>query len=130
MFGPTEQDYQALTDFATAHGLTVTGRHPNRVLLDVQGAVADVERDLHVTMRVYQHPTEARTFYAPDVEPSLDVAVPVLHISGLSNYVVPHPKHRTGRPIGKAKPKAGSGPSGDYWGSDFRAAYIPGVTLT
>ncbi|MGD0058381.1 MAG: protease pro-enzyme activation domain-containing protein [Verrucomicrobiia bacterium] len=130
-FGPTEQDYQTLIDFVTANGLTVTGRHPNRVLLDVKGSVANIEKSFHLTMRVYQHPTEARTFYAPDVEPSLDLAVPVLNIGGLNNYAVPHPKQLIRKPTRKAKtatPNAGSGPGGAYMGYDFRAAYLPGVT--
>ena len=29
-FGPTQTDYQAVIDFATNHGLTVTAAHPNR----------------------------------------------------------------------------------------------------
>ena len=91
MFGPKEQDYEAIIAFANANGLTVAGKHPNRMLLDVSGSVADVEKAFHVKMLVYPHPTEARTFYAPDVEPSLDLAVPVLRIAGLDNYVVPHP---------------------------------------
>ena len=130
-FGPTKQDYQALIDFVMANGMTVTGRHPNRALLDVTGSVGDIEKVFHLTMRVYQHPTEARTFYAPDVEPSLDLAVPVLHISGLNNFTVPHPKQLVRRPSGEAKnatPNAGSGTSGAYTGHDFRAAYLPGVT--
>ena len=86
MFGPTESDYQAVIAFAKANGLAVTGTHPNRTLLDVSGTVADIEKTFHVTMRVYRHPQEARTFYAPDVEPSVDLAVPVLYVSGLNNY--------------------------------------------
>jgi hypothetical protein len=130
-FGPTEQDYQALIDFVKANGLAVTGSHPGRVLLDVKGSVADIEKIFQLTMRVYQHPTEARTFYAPDVEPSLDLAVPVLNISGLNNYTVPHPKQLIRRPSSKAKnatPNDGSGPNGEYTGYDFRAAYLPGGT--
>jgi kumamolisin len=53
--------------------------------------VKDIERAFHVTMQVYQHPNEAREFHAPKVEPSLDLAVRVLHISGLDNFTVPHP---------------------------------------
>ncbi len=132
-FGPTEQDYQTLIDFVTANGVTVTGRHPGRTLLDVRGSVANIEKSFHLTMRVYQHPTEPRTFYAPDVEPSLDLAVPVLHINGLDNYTVPHPKQLIRKPSREAKtatPNAGSGPSGAYTGHDFRDAYVPGVSLT
>ena len=100
-FGPTEQDYQALMDFAKANGLTVTVTHPNRVVLDVEGAVADIQKAFHLTLRVYRHPTEAREFYAPDVEPSVDFAVPILHISGLDNYALPHP-NCSQRPAGAA----------------------------
>jgi subtilase family serine protease len=84
-FGHTEQDYQSVIAFANTNGFTVTGMHPNRMLLDVNGSVADIERVMHVTMHVYQHPTEARTFYAPDAEPSLDLTVPILGLSGLNN---------------------------------------------
>ncbi len=131
-FGPTEKDYQAVMDFAKSNGLTVTATHPNRVVLDVAGTVADIEKTFHLTLRVYRHPTEAREFYAPDVEPSVNLAVPILHISGLDNYSLPHPNLKL-RPAGaaaSAKPNTGSGPSGTYRGSDFRTAYVPGTSLT
>ena len=131
-FGPTEQDYEAVKAFARSNGLKVTATHPNRLLLDVSGPTADVERALHMKLQTYQHPTEKRTFYAPDVEPSLDLAVPVLHISGLDNYSLPRPRlHAAPLAEGQnAWPNVGSGPSGTYMGNDFRAAYAPGVTLT
>ena len=131
-FGPTEQDYQTLIAFAKAKGLTVSGKHPNRLILDVKGAVTDIEKAFHVTMRVYPHPTEARTFYAPDSEPSLDLTMKVLHISGLDNYSLPRPMHRlsTAKVSDAMVPNAGSGPGGNYMGSDFRAAYVPGTPLT
>jgi subtilase family serine protease len=133
-FGPTEADYQAVIAFAKAHNLAVTGTHPDRMLLDVAGSVADVESAFQITLRTYQHPTEARTFYAPDTEPSVEASVPVLDISGLSNFRVLHPKHRKPVPLSRAanpKPKAtGSWPGGQFIGNDFRAAYVPGVTLT
>jgi hypothetical protein len=132
-FGPAEEDYQALIEFARANGFTVTGQHPNRTLLDVNGAVADIEKALRTTLRVYPHPTEARSFYAPDSEPSLELSVAVLDISGLNNYQLPHPKNLRAIPAdesGHPTPKTGSTPSGAYIGNDFRAAYAPGVTLT
>jgi subtilase family serine protease len=133
-FGPTEQNYQAVMDFAKAHGLTVTGTHPNRTLLDVSGAVADVEVAFHVNLRVYPHPVEARTFYAPDSEPSIDLAVPVLEIEGLDDYVMPRPMyHQMATPLvqdNEVKPNVGSGPGGTYMGKDFRTAYVPSVALT
>ena len=132
-FGPTEADYQAVIAFAQAHGLTIAGTHPNRVLLRVNGAVADIEEALHTTMRVYAHPTEARTFYAPEAEPVLELSVPVLHIGGLNNFTAPRRMNLQADPSREgvnATSHAGSGPTGSFIGNDFRAAYIPGVTLT
>jgi subtilase family serine protease len=131
-FGPTEQDYQAIIDFAKANGLTVTGTHPNRVILDVSGTVADMERIFHVTMHTYRHPTENRTFFAPDTEPSIDLAIPILHISGLDDFIRPRPMSFHTIPLDqltRTAPASGSGPSGLYMGNDFRAAYVPGVSL-
>lgn len=132
-FGPTETDYQAVISFAKAQGLIVTHTYPGHTLLNIDGDVGTVEKALHVTIRRYQHPTEARTFFAPDVEPSLDLDVPVLAISGLDDFVMPHSSiHHL--PKGEStKIAAGSYnyPSGGtlYMGSDFRHAFAPGTTL-
>ncbi len=90
-FGPTPADYEALIAFAKSNGFAVTGRHANRTLLDVNGAVADIRKTLHVNLRQYKHPVENRMFYAPDTEPSLNLAVPVLAINGLDNINLPRP---------------------------------------
>ena len=137
-FGPTPSDYDAVAKFAMSHNLVISGTHPNRALLDVEGSVADIEKAFNIHLQVYQHPTKARTFYAPDAEPSLDLSVPVLHIIGLDNAVLPFvnwkrlPKGRlpNGHKGAGAVPYNGSGPAGNYQGYDFRDAYVPGVTLT
>jgi uncharacterized repeat protein (TIGR03803 family) len=129
-FGPTKEDYQAVAGFAQSHGLLVTARHSNRMVVSVRGTVGDIERAFHVTLNEYQHPTESRTFYAPSANPSLDLATPVLAVGGLDNYILPHRCLREIQPE-QAKPDlTGSGPGGAYVGNDFRAAYVPGETLT
>ena len=129
-FGPTRQDYEAVRQFARKYGLDVTVTHSNRVLLDVAGPVADIEKAFQVTLRTYQHPTEARQFHAPDVEPSVEAGLAVLDISGLDNYALPRPaSHRTSVTT-LAGLGSGSGPSGSHMGKDFRNAYAPGVTQT
>jgi len=132
-FGPTPQDYEAVIAFAKANGLTATGTHPNRTLLNVSGTVAAIERAFRVRMHAYQHPTEGRTFYAPDADPTLDLAVPILMISGLDDFSLPRPAVLRLKPLDKSlgpKPAvAGSGPRGFLMGRDFRAAYAPGVSL-
>ena len=133
-FGPTEEDYRALITWATASGFTVTARHPNRMILEVNAPVSDIERAFQVTLRTYQHPTEPRTFFAPDTEPSVEAGIPILCIGGLNNFARPHPKNLRRAPLrlsAEARPKAiGSGPNGTLAGFDFRAAYAPGVSLT
>jgi subtilase family serine protease len=128
-FGPTPQDYQAVIDFAQTNGLTVTHTHGNRVLLDVNGKVADIERAFHITLRTYRHPTEARNFYAPAAEPSVVAGLPILDVSGLSDFARPQTALLR-RPIpAGGQTAAGSGPAGGYIGLDFRKAYVPGTTL-
>src|ERR1019366_4262535 len=63
---------------------------------------------------------------------SVDFAVPILRISGLENYSLPHPnlKVRPGSAVGNATPNSGTGPGGTYLGSDFRNAYASGTSLT
>jgi hypothetical protein len=131
-FSPSATNYQAVIDFATADGLKVTGLHSNRTLVDVNGAVADIEKAFHVKLRLYQHPSEAREFFAPDGELSVELGTPLLAISGLDNFTTPHPLLRRGKnsPSKSAGPLAGSGSGGTYQGADFRAAYLPGVSLT
>ena len=122
-FGPTQHDYDAAMKFFSDNGLAVTHTAANRYLFQVEGAAADVERVLHVKLNTYRHPSENRTFFAPDREPTLDLAVPVQEVVDLDNYVLPHPK--LVRPAGNQTTRAGtgSGPGGNYIGSDFRAVY-------
>lgn len=122
-YGPAEEDYQAVINFAKAHHLTVTGTHPNRTLVNMNGAVGDIEQALHVHLNQYRHPTEKRVFFAPDTNPSLDLKTPVLSIGGLQNYSLP-------RPLAQPQPQGGSGGNGNFLGEDIRAAYLPGVSLT
>jgi subtilase family serine protease len=128
-FGPSQEDYDAVINFAEENGLTVTGTAPNRMIVDVEGPVANIERAFHVNMRVYQHPTEGRTFYAPDQEPIVDLPVQLWHITGLDNFSKPHPAslQRDAKVKGNV---TGSGPSGYFIGSDMRAAYYGGTALT
>jgi subtilase family serine protease len=129
-FGPTASDYASLARFALANGLHPHRPADNRIVLDVSGTARDVERTFGVTIGAYRHASEARIFYAPDREPTLALGVPVLHIAGLDNEALPV-SHlvRSATVDGAAKP-TGSGPSGNYIGSDIRAAYYGGSALT
>jgi subtilase family serine protease len=132
-FGPTEQDYDTVVDWAEAHGLTVTATTPNRRLVAVEGSVKTVNRVFHVTENNYRHPNEGRIFYSPDREATpVGLRVQLLQITGLNNYVLPHSmlKHSTETNPPAVANLNGSGPSGEYLPSDMRAAYYGNGPLT
>src|SRR2546427_2416644 len=90
-FGPTQKDFQTVIAFLQTNGFKIAATHSNRLVLDVTGSVSDIERTFGVILRVYPHPTEKRTFYSPDAEPSVPAGVPIFDISGLENFMPPRP---------------------------------------
>ena len=122
-FGPTEHDYDAAMKFFSDNGLNVTHTAANRYLFQVEGAAADVERVLHVRLNTYRHPSENRTFFAPDREPTLDLAVPVQEIVGPRQLRASASEARASGRGQTQRAGTGSGPGGNFIGSDFRAVY-------
>jgi subtilase family serine protease len=139
-FGPSQEDYDAVVRYVGEHGFTVVGGSRDGMEVQIRGTVSAVERAFHVTMRTYQHPTEGRTFYAPDREPTTDLPFELWHISGLDNFSIPHPMFVKRSDYAKAHgmnadevvshATTGSGPSASFLGSDMRAAYYGGTALT
>ena len=139
-FGPTQADYDAVVSFLQAKGFAVVGGTRDGMDVQIKGPVSAIEAAFHVTMRTYQHPTESRTFYAPDREPVADLSIPLWHISGLDNYSIPHPMLEKKTDYAAAHgidvkdvvshATTGSGPSASFLGSDMRAAYYGGTALT
>jgi subtilase family serine protease len=132
-FCPSHASFAALLGFARTHGLKVIAAARNRKFVHVRAPARVVNRVFHVTLKLYRHPTEDRLFYAPDVEPTIELRTPILHITGLDNLHVPGRFPRRSQPQpGSGDPRyaGGSGTGGAYTGMDFRAAYAPGVSLT
>lgn len=128
-FGPSRSDYQSVVKFARSKGFRVSNAPANRMLVHLDGTVSQIDKAFHVTMTNYRHPTENRTFYSPDREPSLELSVTVAHIAGMNNFSFPWPKFKRAPPNFRRN-AVGSGPSGAYLGSDMRAAYYGGTNLT
>ncbi|HZC43855.1 MAG TPA: S53 family serine peptidase, partial [Acidobacteriaceae bacterium] len=127
-YGPTQADYNRVIAFARSHGFTVTRTFSNRLLVNVRGTPPSINQAFAVRMQTHQRADQARKYYAPDVEPTVDSSLPILTIVGLSTRDLPHPM------LVHAKSDArglttGSGQNGQFLGSDMRAAYAPGVTL-
>jgi kumamolisin len=139
-FGPTQEDWDALVAFAKASGFEVGGGTRDSRDLWLTGSVANIEKAFHVSMGVYQDPTEDRQFYAIDREPTVNLPFPLWHITGLDNDSRPHPLYVKKSDYQKAhgidpnkvisEATTGSGPSSSFLGSDMRAAYYGGTALT
>jgi len=131
-FGASDGDVWLVQNFATHNGMEVIGVAPNHAWVEVRASVAVIEKVFQVEMGTWNHPTEARTFYAPDRDVTIaDLDVQLQGIEGLDNARVVRPANL--KILAKDQVIAnatGSGPSGLFIGKDFRAAYAPGVTLT
>ena len=147
-FGPTAAEYEQVQQFARAAGFTVVRTFENRQLVSVRGTAAQVNRAFNVQMKQMKAAADSRIYYAPDAEPTTDGPVSLLSVVGLSTRELPKPMLDTSRvkPIGRntaggstaGTPQVnaavqafttGSGPDGQFLGSDMRAAYAPGVTV-
>ena len=88
-FGPTQADYDTVTAYARSLGLTVTGTHPNRTLLDVSGPAGTVEAAFTLHLQRYQAP-DGREFHAPDNDPEVpdSIASRIVGVVGLDDAAV------------------------------------------
>jgi subtilase family serine protease len=145
-FGPTQADYDAVVAWAIAKGFTVTSTTSNRRIVDVDGPVSLINRAFNLNLQRYADPVNpGRSFHAPDREPTLDLAVPLLAISGLDDeqpkvtHVRALPANTTnGGAIQSGVPQTtsvkpnifGSGPNNSYLPSDMRSAYYGSGPLT
>jgi subtilase family serine protease len=148
-FGPEEQDYQNVINYAKSHGLMVTRTFGNRAVVVVEGQVSDIEKTFQVHLGLFQHPTENRTFFAPDGPPTVDASLNIITVSGLDSYFIPHSDSQA-IPINENQirartkdslpgggsfviiPDGGSFTNGTnalYGKTDFRNAYAPGTDL-
>ena len=139
-FGPTQAEYDAVIHFLQVNGFEVVGGSRDGMEVQIRGPVSAIETAFHLTLDTYQHPTESRTFYAPDREPTTALPFSLWHVSGLDNYSIPHPMFVKKSVYAKAHgieadavvshATTGSGPSASFLGSDMRAAYYGGTALT
>src|ERR1043166_7848219 len=134
-FAPTAAAYMELMRFIRANRLSVVVAGRNHTAVHVRAPAAVVNRVFHVTLQLYRHPTENRLFYAPNVEPTVNIRTPLLHITGLDDLHRPgrvsHGVQQYQKDSASMDPRSagGSGTGGKYTGKDFRAAY-PSGSLT
>jgi Pro-kumamolisin, activation domain len=113
-YAATDSDYASLEDWATnSNAFTITATYPNNLLLSVSATAAEIERALYVNL-VYRRRNDGSDFVTVDRDPSLDLAVPILEISGLNDYITPH----------RLVTLNGTGTGQNYRAADIRNAYL------
>jgi kumamolisin len=139
-FGPTQTDYNRLIAYAQSQGLTVTGTHPSRTLLDVKGTAAQVEKTFGVGLNTYQSLTDGMRVFAPTKNPTVPINLSgvISGVVGMDSAGIRHPvdfhvkkSSGLGGLYKYVLPNAtGSGPGNGYAPIDIQTAYgLSGVTL-
>ena len=87
-FSPSQQDEQAVVDWAQALGWTVTHRFANRLLVDVEAPASSIEAALGVKINSYA--IGGRSYYSNDRNPAIPAALGnIVHsVGGLNNIQV------------------------------------------
>jgi subtilase family serine protease len=85
-FGPTGEQQQAVINYLTQQGFTITRTYPNRLLIDFSGSESLVERIFNVKIYDYQGP-DGRHFFANANVPALPayIASYITYVGGLEN---------------------------------------------
>lgn len=85
-FAPSAQDEQAIVDWLTANGMTVTHRYPNRLVVDAEGASQVVEKAFAVQINSYK--VGAQVEFSNDRDPVIPAhLVGILHSVGGLNSI-------------------------------------------
>ena len=94
-FSPSEQDEQAVLDWATSQGLTVTHRYPNRLLVDLEAPVAAIESAFHVSINSYS--LNGSSYFSNDRDPELPASLAniIISVQGLNNIQRMRPARRS-----------------------------------
>ena len=128
-FCPTQQDYDATINYMQENGLTVIATTPNRLVLDVTGDIPHIENAFHVTLNLYRNPEDGTTFFATDTLPSTP-GLQLWYVNGLKTKKMVKLLQFANQADNFKTFQTGSGPGGQFLGSDMRAAYYGGTALT
>jgi len=95
-FAPSVSDEQAVVDWVTSQGLSITHRFPNRLLVDAEGTVATIEKVFNVTLNSYT--LGERSFFSNDRDAAIPASLSdiIQSVGGLNSYEVFEPAHKFG----------------------------------
>ncbi|HKA56161.1 MAG TPA: protease pro-enzyme activation domain-containing protein, partial [Candidatus Binatia bacterium] len=99
LYAPTPDAEDRIVDYLQAHGLRVTDRFPNRLIVGAAGSVAAIERAFGVEMHTVA--LNGREHYATVKEPTLpaDLAGAVVGVFGLDDLTAMHSRARKSQTV-------------------------------
>jgi hypothetical protein len=118
-FSPSEADEQAVMEWATSQGFTITHRFPNRLLVDVEAPISAIETALGVTINSYS--LNGASYFSNDRDPSLPASVAniITSVQGLNNiqrmqtrksaFTLPEPDYVPGPVVAEGTAGHGNG---------------------
>jgi kumamolisin len=133
-YSPTSAEYTSVVQYLRSMGLSVTGLHANRLIVDAVGTAATVERAFGVNMYNFRT-ADGREFYAPTSEPQVasSIAGKITAIAGLdsSPHWATHGAPLSPEVASAIQPwQVGHGPGGALTPSDIAKAYsLTGLTV-
>ena len=86
-FAPAQQDEQAVVDWATSKGFTITARYPNRLMVNVEGTVDTIQKAFNITINHYQ--VNGQVEFSNDRDPEIPENLQgiVQFVDGLNSIV-------------------------------------------
>ena len=118
-YGADPVDYQTVKTWAQSAGFSVIGTYSNHLLLSVTGTASQISQAIFANV-IYRRRVDGSSFLTVDREPSVNLSVPLLWISGLDDYIFPTPAVC---PTDPSSLKGATG-GGAYWANDLRNAYL------
>jgi hypothetical protein len=93
-FAPSAQDEQAVVDWLTSQGLTITARYPNRLMVNVEGTVDTIQKALNIHINRYQ--VNGTTEFSNDRDPFIPANLTgiVEYVDGLNSIMRMRPANR------------------------------------
>jgi hypothetical protein len=119
-FSPVPKDEQAVVDWLTSQGLTVTARYPNRLMVDAEGTVGQIQNAFGVKINRYEVNGEVE--FSNDRDPVIpgNLVGIVQYIEGLNSILRMRPA--SGAMKGMRGPDYSPGPVRQEGGSGGRDA--------
>jgi subtilase family serine protease len=128
-FGPSHEDFAKVIAFCENHGLKTVENHENRLIIETEGSITNVENAFEVNLRNYKHNKTGRIARAPLQEPKIDAELKIKGIGGLNTINIPR-KLSTKTPIDTKSPTATKELYGLLGPKDFKQMYTYDTTLT